>query len=377
MPRSTAARQRYDSETPEEATPSRGELVRLQKVLAEGGIASRRHAEDFILTGRVQVDGQVVKELGQKVDPWKQKIHVDGELIRRQKKIYFAVNKPPGVLSTNDDPRGRPRVIDLLPELKERFYPVGRLDEASQGIMLVTNDGELANQLLHPKFGVPKVYRVQVVGHPTQEELESLRGGHEFSEGTFRADLVKMLKSQGDSTFLEIVLREGHNREVRRLLARIGHKVVWLQRIAFGPLRLGRLAPGEFRSLTGTEVAELREAATTEPTAGRARPVSRKGRPVKGRPAGARTGSAKPAGKAPSGDAPVASGRPGVGRGRARELVAPRPRLEVAAPATRGAAKKSVGKKTVRSAKSPARSTTGRPARTAKKSTAARRKPRS
>lgn len=236
-------------------------LVRLQKVLAEAGIASRRHSEAIIKEGRVSVDGRVVTELGTKVDPHVQKIVFDGRLVEPERKAYYMVNKPEGFLSTNDDPAGRDRVIDLLPKTRERLYPVGRLDEASQGLMLVTNDGPLANRLLHPRYGVPKVYRVQVAGYPERDALDTLRTGQEFSDGKFHVEAYKIVKTQGDSTFLEIVLKEGHNREIRRLFARIGHKVLKLQRIAFGPLRLGRLELGEFRHLTSFEVRQLKQVA--------------------------------------------------------------------------------------------------------------------
>ena len=245
-------------------------MVRLQKVLAEAGVASRRHSEAIILEGRVSVDGQTVTELGLKVDPSIQKIQVDGQPIHAERKVYYLVNKPVGFLSTNDDPAGRERVIDLLPKTRERLYPVGRLDEASQGLMLVTNDGPLANKLLHPRYGVPKVYRVQVAGHPERAALDTLRTGQEFSDGKFHVEAFKVMKTQGDSTFLEIVLKEGHNREIRRLFAKIGHKVLTLQRVAFGPLRMGRLSTGEFRHLTTFEVRQLKEVAAGQPVTGEA-----------------------------------------------------------------------------------------------------------
>lgn len=255
-------------------------MVRLQKVLAEAGVASRRHSEAIILEGRVSVDGQTVTELGLKVDPSIQKIQVDGQPIHAERKVYYLVNKPVGFLSTNDDPAGRERVIDLLPKTRERLYPVGRLDEASQGLMLVTNDGPLANKLLHPRYGVPKVYRVQVAGHPERAALDTLRTGQEFSDGKFHVEAFKVMKTQGDSTFLEIVLKEGHNREIRRLFARIGHKVLKLQRVAFGPLRIGRLELGEFRHLTTFEVRQLKQVAAGQKAIGEA-PLDKPDQPKK------------------------------------------------------------------------------------------------
>jgi 23S rRNA pseudouridine2605 synthase len=244
------------------------ELVRLQKVLAESGIASRRHSEEIILAGRVKVDGLVTMELGVRVNPRVQNILVDDEPIQSERKVYYLVNKPIGHISTNDDPAGRPRVIDLLPKTKERLFPVGRLDESSQGLVLVTNDGPMANKLLHPRYGVPKTYRVQVAGSPDWKALESLHLGQEFSEGTFKVDSFKLLRQQGDSTFLEIVLKEGHNREIRRLFARIGHKVLKLERVAFGPLRIAKLGIGEFRHLTTFEVRQLRQVAAGQQVTG-------------------------------------------------------------------------------------------------------------
>ncbi|MDB5388962.1 MAG: pseudouridine synthase Rsu [Planctomycetaceae bacterium] len=250
-------------------TPKKiSELVRLQKVLAEAGIASRRHSEEIILAGRVKVDGLITMQLGVKVDPRIQNVTVDDEPIHSERKVYYLVNKPVGHISTNDDPEGRPRVIDLLPKTKERLYPVGRLDESSQGLILVTNDGPLANKLLHPRYGVPKTYRVQVAGSPEWKELESLHSGQEFSEGLFKVDSFKLLREQGDSTFLEIVLKEGHNREIRRLFARIGHKVLKLERVAFGPLRIARLGIGEFRHLTTFEIRQLKQVAAGQKVTG-------------------------------------------------------------------------------------------------------------
>ena len=269
------------------AESSASPFVRLQKVLAESGVASRRASEEFITAGRVKVDGVIVTELGTKVDTRVQVVTVDDETVRSERKVYYMVNKPEGHISTTDDPEGRPMVIDLLPKTKERLYPVGRLDEASEGLMLVTNDGPLANKLLHPRYGVPKTYRVQVAGTPDWQALESLNEGQEFSEGTFKVDSFKILREQGESTFLEVVLREGHNREIRRLFARIGHKVVKLQRVAFGPLRISRLSPGEFRHLTTFEVRQLKQVAAGEKVTGDAdSPAEKKKKVLRNRPQG-------------------------------------------------------------------------------------------
>jgi 23S rRNA pseudouridine2605 synthase len=237
----------------------RGE--RLQKVLAAAGLGSRRKCEAYILDGRVEVEGRVVTQLGLRVDPRSDDIRVDGAALPKPKRIYFLVNKPPGVVSTNRDPGGRPRVIDLIFS-DQRLFPVGRLDKSSEGLLLVTNDGGLANRLAHPRYGVPKTYLVQVAGRPPQEKLAKLRRGVHLAEGVARVASLKVKRRRLHSTDLEIVLNEGRNREIRRVLARIGHKVLRLKRIALGPLRLGDLPSGAYRRLTRKEVRELERFAT-------------------------------------------------------------------------------------------------------------------
>jgi 23S rRNA pseudouridine2605 synthase len=233
---------------------------RLQKVLAAAGVAGRRECEQLILDGRVEVDRQVVTELGTRVDPRSQEIRLDGEGLARPKLVYFAVNKPDGVVSTSRDPAGRPRVIDLLPPDAPRAYCVGRLDRASEGLILVTNDGELANGLTHPRHGVEKIYQVQVAGRIEQAELQSLRRGSHLAEGFAHVKNVRIKSHRHRSTVLEMTLDEGRNREIRRLLAKVGHKVQRLTRIAVGPVRLGELPAGAVRMLTRQEVNALKEA---------------------------------------------------------------------------------------------------------------------
>ena len=234
---------------------------RLQKVLAAAGLGSRRQCEELITTGRVEVDRRVVTELGTKVEPAGQQICVDGVLLPRAKLIYYAVNKPAGVLCTNRDPSGRPRVVDLVPNQHARLFTIGRLDLHSEGLILVTNDGELANRLTHPRYGVGKTYRVLVAGRPTRDVLAKLRQGVRLAEGVARAESVRIKSQRKDSTLLEMVLREGKNREVRRVLAQVGHKVERLTRIAVGPVRLGELPVGASRRLSSEEVASLRREA--------------------------------------------------------------------------------------------------------------------
>lgn len=232
---------------------------RLQKVLAAAGVASRREAEQLILEGRVEVDGETVIELGTRVDRATQTIHVDGEALAKPKLVHFAVHKPEGVVCTSNDPSGRPRVTDMLPPEIGRVFAVGRLDMASEGLILVTNDGELANQLTHPRHGVEKTYEVQVAGHMDVEVLQQLRQGVHLAEGFVRVVNVRIKGKRKNSTILEMVLDEGRNREIRRLLAKVGHRVNRLTRIAVGPIRLGDMPRGVSRRLTPEEVRKLRE----------------------------------------------------------------------------------------------------------------------
>lgn len=236
--------------------------------MAAAGVGSRRHCEELIRAGRVEVDRRVVRELGTKVDPDGQEIRVDGTVLARARRVYYLVNKPVGVVSTNFDPSGRPRVVDLLPEMPERLFTVGRLDLSSEGLMLVTNDGELANQLAHPRYGVEKTYHVLVAGTADFDVLAKLRQGMHLAEGVARVVSARVRTSFKQSTLVEIVLAEGRNREIRRLLAKVGHKVLRLKRVALGPVRLGDLPPGHFRPLRNDELKLLRRL-------GRRRPVGR------------------------------------------------------------------------------------------------------
>ncbi|TWT41580.1 pseudouridine synthase [Botrimarina hoheduenensis] len=240
--------------------PPRERGERLHKVLAAAGIASRRECESLILEGRVEVDGKVVTDQGVRVDPFKSKIFFDGEALPRPRRVYFAVNKPDGIVSTSSDPSGRPRVTDLLPPDVGRVFAVGRLDMSSEGLILVTNDGELANGLTHPRHGVQKTYHVQVAGVPSAETLGQLRQGVYLSDGHAHFVDAKLKRRRKQGAILEVVLDEGRNREIRRLLARVGHKVQKLTRIAVGPVRLGEMEPGSYRPLTPEEITALRRA---------------------------------------------------------------------------------------------------------------------
>jgi 23S rRNA pseudouridine2605 synthase len=242
-------------------------MERLNKVLAHAGVGSRRHCDELIAAGRVSIDGRTVRELGAKVAPT-QDIRVDDQPIRSESRVYWLVNKPRGYLCTNFDPAGRPLAADLVPKVRERVYTVGRLDEDSEGLLLLTNDGELANRLMHPRFGVEKTYLVQVAGTPSHEDIGKLLRGVWLSDGHVRARRVKKQRKQGESTWLEIALSEGKNREVRRMLAKLGHKVMRLKRLAIGPVRLGHLKAGKARRLAPYELAALRDAGQRHKPAG-------------------------------------------------------------------------------------------------------------
>jgi 23S rRNA pseudouridine2605 synthase len=242
---------------PEDLPPPAPKLVRLQRYLASCGLGSRRACEDFITMGRVTVDGKTITEQGMQIDPQVNKIALDGEKLKMERKKYYVFNKPPGVLCTNKDPEGRPRVIDYFPKEGPRVFTVGRLDEDSEGLLIVTNDGDLAQKMAHPSYRIFRTYHVLVAGFPTPETLTELRNGIYFEEGRFRVEGVKSIKKQGQSTWCEVVLAEGHNREVRRLFSRVGHKVMKLQRVAFGPIFLGKMLRGDIREMRRDELERL------------------------------------------------------------------------------------------------------------------------
>ena len=229
---------------------------RLQKILASVGFGSRRQCEELIEQGRVEVNGTVVK-LGCKVDPFHAEVKVDGERLKSAKPVYLALFKPKGYLCTDADQQGRARVIELVPNSFGRLFLIGRLDKDSEGLILLTNDGALSERLTHPKYGVPKVYRVQVAGELMEESIRQLREGVHLAEGFARVEHAVIKGRHKQSTILEMTLTEGMNREVRRLLARIGHKVLTLIRVAVGPVKLGKMTPGEWRKLTPSEVERL------------------------------------------------------------------------------------------------------------------------
>ncbi len=265
--------------------------VRLQKIIAAAGIASRRKGEDLIKQGRVQVNGKVVTELGEKADPAKDHIRVDGKLLQGAERTrYFVLNKPRGYVTTLHDPEHRPTVAQIFSHVKERLFPVGRLDYGSEGLLLMTNDGELANSLMRAANGVEKVYVVKTSGRPSEEAMERLRQGIRIPKGRVEAEEaakgsgssagsatetvltapagIRVIR-EADNPWLEVRLVEGRNRQIRKMFEEAGHHVEKIRRIAYGPLELD-VPPGEFRELEPEEVEALKKAARA---ASRTRPA--------------------------------------------------------------------------------------------------------
>jgi 23S rRNA pseudouridine2605 synthase len=240
------------------------EGVRLQKVLANAGVASRRVAEQLIVEGRVRVNGEVVSELGSRIDPENDLVDVDGTAVQLdQSKRYVMLNKPTGVVSSMKDDRGRPDLRRFTVEWEERLYNVGRLDAETSGLLVLTNDGELAHVLAHPSFGVTKVYIAKVDGRVTAQTIQKLIRGIELEDGPIAADKARLLSASANSTsgqdesLVELTLHSGRNRIVRRMMAAVGHPVVELVRRQFGPLHLGTLPAGRARELTKVERGAL------------------------------------------------------------------------------------------------------------------------
>jgi len=240
------------------AKPTRAE--RLHKILSRAGVASRRAAETLIQQGRVQVNGDTITRLGTTADPRRDRILIDGQpLGAPPRPLYFLLHKPVGVVSTLKDPQGRPTVRELLRGVQERVFPVGRLDYASSGLLLLTNDGELTERLLHPRYQLARTYHAKVSGVPTAAALQALRRGVRLEDGSVAAPAtVRVLRASEAKAWLELTLREGRNREVRRMCAAIGYEVEKLIRVRFGPLELTGLPVGAYRPLTPLEVRTLK-----------------------------------------------------------------------------------------------------------------------
>jgi 23S rRNA pseudouridine2605 synthase len=241
---------RFDDAAPE------GE--RLQKVLAAAGVASRRVVEQYMVAGRVSVNGEVVTELGRRIDPAVDHVEVDGQAVQLDPaKRYLMLNKPTGVVSTMSDEHGRPDLRRWTDELEDRVYNVGRLDADTSGLLLLTNDGELAHVLAHPSFGVEKTYIATVRGTPTAATLKRLRAGIELDDGPIKADRIRVTGESRGRAIVELTLHSGRNRIVRRMLDAVGHPVQELVRRQFGPLHLGSLQVGRIRDLDTVEVGRL------------------------------------------------------------------------------------------------------------------------
>lgn len=249
-------------------------MERLQKILSQAGIASRRASEQLMIDGRVTVNGHVVRELGTKASPGVDDIRVDGRRVKLpERKVYLLLNKPAGYVTTRDDPQRRPTVLDLVSGVRDYIYPVGRLDFESEGLLLLTNDGDLAAWLTHPSHGVPRVYEATVLGVPDARDLDRLARGIDIEGRRTLPAEVSVLSERGEQATLRLTLREGRNRQVRRMCEAIGHPVDRLRRTAIGPIRDPKLRLGHWRPLTETEVAALQKAAartTPRPSASRA-----------------------------------------------------------------------------------------------------------
>lgn len=232
-------------------------MERLQKVLAQAGVASRRQSEELILQGKVKVNGQVVNTLGTKVDPDKDWIEVNGKHIKQENKRTFLFYKPKLVITSMSDPEGRKTVVDFFQDVPERIYPVGRLDYDTEGLLLMTNDGELANRLAHPRYEVNKVYIATIKGKPTEEELERLRNGVRLEDGMTAPAEVRMLQANPEQTKLRMQIHEGRNRQIRRMCEAIGYPVTHLIRTKYAFLHLQGLRPGDKRELTKAEIDKL------------------------------------------------------------------------------------------------------------------------
>ena len=233
---------------------------RLQLVLARAGVASRHQAERLIREGRVTVNGQVIHKPGIRVVWGQDAIRVDKRLIcRLEPRVTVVLNKPKQVLSTSHDPRSRRTTAELVKKIKARVFPVGRLDYHTEGLLIMTNDGELAQHLQHPRHGVPKTYRAKVKGMPTQQALQRLKSGVMLDRRRTAPAQVKRIGTTGKNSWLEITIREGRYRQIRRMCWAVGHPVLKLKRTRYGPIRLGNLKPGTYRDLTPAEMAKLRK----------------------------------------------------------------------------------------------------------------------
>ncbi len=234
-------------------------MERLQKVMAHAGVASRRKSEEIIREGRVKVNGEIITEMGYKVKPEEDVIEVDGELISKEKRVYILLNKPEGYVTTVSDPRGRSTVLDLVGNVKQRVYPVGRLDYNTSGLLLLTNDGELTYILTHPSYEIDKTYFTRVKGEISDQDIKKLESGIQLEDGITAPAKVKLISRDEKISSFELTIHEGRNRQVRRMCEVLGYEVIKLKRIRFGPLNLEGLSPGEYRFLSDKELQILQK----------------------------------------------------------------------------------------------------------------------
>lgn len=235
--------------------------IRVQKIIADAGIASRREAEKLIEEGRVTING-VIAKLGDKADPDKDHIKLDGKLLKAKPSelVYIILNKPKKVMCTTSDPEGRETVLDLIKGIKNRVWPVGRLDYHSEGLVLLTNDGELSLRLTHPKYKIEKVYEVKVKDLPDEKKIEKLKKGIWLEDGKTAPCEITFIKKTSENSWFRVVLKEGKKRQIRRMFHAIGHDVMKLKRVSIGPLKLGKLPIGAYRFLTEKELIALKKA---------------------------------------------------------------------------------------------------------------------
>jgi 23S rRNA pseudouridine2605 synthase len=291
--------------------------MRLQKFLSDAGVASRRNAELMVESGRVLINDEIVHTLPAFVDPENDRVVVDGNVVRMQPQQYWIIHKPKGVVTTMSDPAGRRRAVDFLPPMRTRLFVVGRLDPESSGLLLMTNDGELAQRISHPRYGIPKVYWAEVRGDAGLDLPAVMRKGVFLSEGRASVSDVQILHRTREQSALSITLCESHNRQVRRMLAKLGHPVRNLKCTNIGPIELKHLPLGSSRSLTPHEVSELRRA-ISQAVAADSRPAKR-GRRVGGTRDGDRAKGAAPALRGLAPRRPGGAGRSDGTRGRDRK----------------------------------------------------------
>jgi 23S rRNA pseudouridine2605 synthase len=266
-------------------------IQRINRILSEAGLASRRKADELIQSGRVMLNGKILRELGVKAEWGKDIIKLDGrEIPRPAEKIYLMLNKPFGYICTLNDPERRPIVTDLLRDIPQRVYPVGRLDFDSMGLLLLTNDGDFSFQLTHPKYHIPRTYKVTVQGILSEKDINTIKNGIQLEDGFISASSAALIGLQGEKSLVRITITQGRNRIIRRMIEALGYSVVHLVRIGFGTLELGNLKVGRYRNLEPEEISELTEMISQK---GKGKARDSRGRGFKGSSGAERTSSAR------------------------------------------------------------------------------------